>query len=401
MMKRNLSNREVLLGVTGSIAAYKACDIASRLTKLGIPVTPALTHSAAQLVCPASFEAITGSRAITAMFEPSPNPEIGHIAVATRAALFLIAPATANILAKAANGIADDWLATALLATRAPVLFAPAMNTNMYLHPATQANIETLRERGCHFIGPDEGALACGTQGPGRMTEPAFVVEAALPLLDPREDLKGTHVVVTSGGTREPIDPVRYIGNRSSGRMGRAIAFEALCRGARVTVVSGPAATPLPCAADVVEVETAAEMATACRSLAPEADIFIAAAAVADYGVEAALKNKHKRASGPLDLHLTENPDILAAVAQARKPGQLVVGFAAETEEMIAHGQAKLASKNLDLVVANLVGQPGSGFGTDTTLAALICADRVDELPPMSKEDLAEKLFDRITALRA
>lgn len=401
MMKRNLSNRDVLLGVTGSIAAYKACDIASRLVKLGVRVTPALTNSATQLVCPASFEAITGNRAITAMFEPLPTPEIEHIAVATRANLFLIAPATANILAKAAHGIADDWLSTTLLATRAPILFAPAMNTNMYLHPATQSNIDTLRERGCHFAGPDEGALACGTQGPGRMAEPALVVETALPLLDPRNDLDGVHVVVTSGGTREPVDPVRYLGNRSSGKMGRAIAFEALCRGAKVTVVSGPASTPLPCAANVIDVETAAEMDAACRSLAPEAEVFIAAAAVADYRIDEPLESKHKRSGGPLELRLVENPDILASVAQAKRPGQIVVGFAAETEDMAVHGQAKLASKNLDMVVANLVGQPGSGFGTDTVRATLICADGAEELSPMSKEELAQRLFDRVTTLRA
>ena len=237
---RTISNREVVLGVTGSIAAYKACEIASRLVELGVRVTPVLTRSALELVGAASFEAITGRRAITNLFEPFQNPEIEHIAVATRAHLFLIAPATANILAKAAHGIADDWLSTTLLATRAPILFAPAMNSNMYTHPATQANIETLRARGGHFVGPESGRLACGSVGIGRMIDPAIVIEAAIPLLSANKDLAGKHVLITSGGTREPVDPVRYIGNRSSGKMGRAVALEALARGAEVTVVTGP-----------------------------------------------------------------------------------------------------------------------------------------------------------------
>ncbi|MBN2308036.1 MAG: bifunctional phosphopantothenoylcysteine decarboxylase/phosphopantothenate--cysteine ligase CoaBC, partial [Candidatus Hydrogenedentes bacterium] len=220
-MKRITSNKEVVLGVTGSIAAYKACELASRLVEWGARVTPALTRSAREFVGRTTFEALTGRRVITEMFEPLAAPEIEHIAVANRADLFLIAPASANILAKAAHGIADDWLSTTLLATRAPILFAPAMNTNMYTHPATQANIATLQSRGCHFVGPAEGRLACGGQGPGRMIEPQIVLEAALPLLSGCRDLAGKRVVLTSGRTHEPVDPVRFLGNRSSGKMGR------------------------------------------------------------------------------------------------------------------------------------------------------------------------------------
>ena len=285
-MKRIFSNKEIVLGVTGSIAAYKACEIASRLVEYGARVLPVLTESAAELVAPASFEAITGQRAITRMFEPLQNPDIEHIAVATRAHLFLIAPATANVIAKAAHGIADDWLTTTLLATRAPILFAPAMNCNMYDHPATQENIQTLARRGCRFVGPEEGRLACGTTGIGRMIDPATIIDACVPLLGTRKDLAGKRVLITSGANHEPIDPVRFIGNRSSGKMGRAIALEALARGAEVTVISGPSEARMPWGATVVSVRSAAEMAQALEREAPNADVIIGAAAVADYRVE-------------------------------------------------------------------------------------------------------------------
>jgi phosphopantothenoylcysteine decarboxylase/phosphopantothenate--cysteine ligase len=399
-MPRSTSNKEVVLGVTGSIAAYKACEIASRLVERGIRVTPVLTHAARELVGAASFEAITGQRAITEMFEPLQNPEIEHIAVATRADLFLIAPATANILAKAAHGIADDWLSTTLLATRAPILFAPAMNANMYEHPATQANIETLRVRGCFFVGPASGRLACGAIGVGRMIEPSVVVEAALPLLCTRKDLLGKHVLLTSGGNREPIDPVRFISNRSSGKMGRALALEALARGARVTAVTGPAEVPMPYGVEVIPVETAAQMAEAVLSLAANADIIIGAAAVADYRVDNVSGEKVKRKGQPLTLTLVENPDILAQIGAAKRPGQMIVGFAAETRDMVKHAAAKLKKKKLDLIVANQVGAADSGFGADNLKAALVFPDgQVEDLSLISKEDLAEKLMDRIVAI--
>ncbi len=401
-MKRITKNREVVLGVTGSIAAFKACDLASRFVKLEARVTAALTRSACHLVGPATLEAITGRHAITDLFEPISNPEIEHIAVATRANLFLVAPATANILAKAATGIADDWISTTLLATRAPILFAPAMNVNMYTHPATQANIQTLESRGCHFIGPEEGRLACGTEGLGRMADPERIVEAALPLLDPRSDLAGKHVVMTTGRTAEPIDPVRFISNRSSGKMGRAVALEALCRGATVTVVTGPADVSLPHGVEVIEVETAAEMSQAASTAAKDADVFVAVAAVSDYRTESPADSKRKRSGEAVELRLIENPDIVAEVARNKQEGQVIVGFAAETDGLIENAAAKLERKNLDLVVANTVGRPDSGFGTDTLEAAFIHRDgRVEQMDLTAKEDLAELLLDRVAGLLA
>jgi len=399
-MKRNISSKEIVLGVTGSIAAYKACELASRLVELGANVTPVLTRSATELVGPATFEAITGRRAITAMFEPLQNPEVEHIAVALRADLYLIAPATANFIAKAAHGIADDWLTTTLLATKAPLLIAPAMNTNMYQHPATQQNIVTLKERGAAFVGPDSGRLACRTVGPGRLIDPMTILEACVPLLCKDKDLAGKRVLMTSGATHEPIDPVRFIGNRSSGKMGRAIAIEALARGAEVTVVSGPSDVVAPHNARLVSVQTAAEMAEAVASLIRDCDIFIAAAAVGDYRVESPVNSKRKKTGKSLQLGLVENPDVLELAVAGRHAGQLFVGFAAETDNFVKNATAKLKKKNLDLVVANQVNTPDSGFGKETTTAALIDRDgNVDELPTMTKDDLAEKLFDRVAAL--
>ena len=396
------SGKEIVLGVTGSIAAYKACEVASLLVKRGIRVTPVLTRSAQKLVGPASFEGITGNQAVTDMFDSGQNQEIEHIAAATRADLFLVAPATANFLAKAAQGLADDWLSTTLLATRAPILFAPAMNTNMYEHPATQANIATLSDRGCHFVGPDSGTLACKTVGAGRMSEPACIVERSLRLLEDSDDLKGRHVLLTSGGNHEPIDPVRYIGNRSSGKMGFAVAEEALRRGAKVTVISGPAEVVPPVGCEVIPVQTAQEMCDAALLIAPGADVVIGVAAVADYRVERPMTEKHKRNGNDLTLTLTQNPDILAAVGAQKKNGQITVGFAAETGGLIENAQAKLSKKNLNLVVANQVGVSDSGFGSDTVRAIFVDASgAVDELPLQSKGDLAHSLFDRIATILA
>ncbi|MEA3365400.1 MAG: bifunctional phosphopantothenoylcysteine decarboxylase/phosphopantothenate--cysteine ligase CoaBC, partial [Candidatus Hydrogenedentes bacterium] len=310
-MKRTTSSKEIVLGVTGSIAAYKACDLASRLVESGYLVTPVLTASAQRLVGAATFEALTGRRVITEMFEPSSNTQVEHIAVAQRADLFLIAPATANIIAKAARGVADDWLSTTLLATEAPVVFAPAMNTNMYNHPATQENIEILKLRGCVFVGPDAGKLACGTVGPGRMVEVARILEAVEIALHETKDLAGLSVVLTAGGTRERIDPVRFIANRSSGKMGRALAMEALKRGARVTVIAGHMDVPPPEGAEVILAETAGEMAEIALSLAQDADIFLGAAAVGDYRVKNPSEDKHKRTGKGLTLNLFENPDVI------------------------------------------------------------------------------------------
>ncbi len=393
------SARRVILGVTGSIAAYKACEIASLLTKQGFSVTPALTKSAAELIGAASLEAITGNPAIKELFDSSTNANIGHVSVPLSADILIVAPATANILGKAANGIADDWLSTALLVTRAPILFAPAMNTNMYEHPAVQANLRTLQERGCHFVGPDSGVLACKTVGIGRMIEPPYIVEAAFGLLHPKRDLAGKRVLVTTGGNHEPIDPVRFIGNRSSGKMGHAIAQEALNRGAEVTVITGPAEVQPPEGATSMHVQTAAEMGDALLECFDAADIVIAAAAVADYRVDDPATEKLKRNGGSMTLTLVENPDLIARAAARKRQGQVVVGFAAETSDVERNARAKLAKKNLDLVVANEVGTADSGFGTDTVRASIIdAAGATDELPLMSKSALAERLFDHIAA---
>ncbi len=394
------SQKEIVLGVTGSIAAYKACDIASRLVEAGANVIPVLTRSAQEFVGPVSFEAITGNHAITALFERLQNPEIEHIAVARRAHLFLIAPASANILAKAAHGIADDWLSTTLLATRAPILFAPAMNTQMYLHPATQANIEILRARGCSFAGPASGTLACGEVGPGRLIETSAILEAAGVLLSEQKDLAGKRVLITSGATHEPLDPVRFLGNRSSGKMGRALALEALRRGADVTVVSGPAQAPLPHAAEVVRVKTALDMLEAVQSRVDTVDVFIAAAAVADYRVDAPAPSKHKHTGASLQLTLSPNPDIAAWVGQHKRPGQVSVGFAAETDDLLNHAGAKLAAKNLDLIVANSVGGAHCAFGADSVLAWLLTPGNPPEpLDLISKEDLTQRIFDKVALL--
>ncbi|MCL4218962.1 MAG: bifunctional phosphopantothenoylcysteine decarboxylase/phosphopantothenate--cysteine ligase CoaBC [Candidatus Hydrogenedentes bacterium] len=400
-MRKRSATKEVVLGVTGSIAAYKACEIASRLVEHGILVTPVLTYSATKLVGAATFEAITGRRAILGMFDAAQNPEVEHIAVATRASLFLIAPATANILAKAAHGIADDWLSTALLATQAPILFAPAMNTNMYQHPATQANIKLLEERGAHFVGPESGRLACKTVGPGRLIEPQAVLEAAMTLLGDKDDaLAGRHVLITSGGTREALDPVRFIGNHSSGRMGRALAMEALERGCRVTVVTGPAAVTLPHGAMVERVESAQQMAEAVKRLAPHADVIIGAAAVADYRPEHSLATKHKRGGEPMTVTLVENEDIIAAAGKAKPPSQVVVGFAAETGHIRDHAQEKLEKKNLDLILACEVGSETSGFGVDTLRATLLGRDgAANDLGLVSKEEVAQRIFDSVATL--
>jgi phosphopantothenoylcysteine decarboxylase/phosphopantothenate--cysteine ligase len=396
------SCNEVILGVTGSIAAYKACEVASLLAKQGIRVIPVLSDSAQKFVGAASFEGITGTRAITSMFDTSTNAEIDHVAVPSRVDLVIVAPATANVIAKAAQGIADDWLTTALLVTRAPILFAPAMNTNMYQHPAVQANMRALRERGCHFVGPDSGVLACKTVGPGRMIDPTYIVEMALGLVHPRSDLEGLHVLMTSGANHEPIDPVRYIGNRSSGKMGHALAREALNRGAKVTVISGPAQVAPPVGAHVVPVQTAVDMRDALLRHLPEADIVIGAAAVADYRVDAPQLSKHKRDGKGLTVKLVENPDVIAEASLRKRDDQIVVGFAAETNDLIENAQSKLRRKKLDLMVANEVGVADSGFGTDTTRASLVTPDgKIETLPLVTKTELAERVFDVVLRLRA
>ena len=394
------SAKHAILGVTGSIAAYKACEVASLLVKQGFKVTPVLTNSAANFIGAASLEGITGTPVITTMFDPSTNTDIDHVGVPSSADIVIVAPATANVLGKAANGIADDWLSTALLVTRAPILFAPAMNTNMYQHDAVQQNLRTLRERGCHFVGPDSGVLACKTVGIGRMMDPPYVVEAALALLHTKRDLEGKKVVITSGGNHEPIDPVRYIGNRSSGKMGHAIAQEALQRGAEVLVITGPAEVQPPQGAAIVHVQTALEMRSALFEHLNDADVIIGAAAVADYRVDNPPNQKQKRNGSGFTLNLVENPDIIAEAAVQRRDGQVYVGFAAETNDLIANAQTKRTKKGLDLIVANEVGTPDSGFGSEQLRAAFIGPNGAPKEPTLlSKAAVAQRLFDEAAAL--
>jgi len=394
-MHPSLRDKEIVIGVTGSIAAYKACDVASRLREAGARVLPVLTAGGAQFIGAASLEGITGQAAITSMFAPAQNPEIEHIAVARRADLFLIAPASANILGKHAHGMADDWLTTTLLATRAPVLFAPAMNTQMYMHPATQHNIAVLQSRGCLFVGPGDGALACGEVGPGRLIDTPAILEACVCALSSKRDLAGKRVLITSGGNHEPIDPVRYIGNRSSGKMGRALALEALRRGADVTVITGPHSVPLPHACNVVTVQTAEEMLDAVSARFDKCDVFVAAAAVADYHIEHPATEKHKREPGGLSVDLAPNPDIAATMGQRKQAGQITIGFAAETDHIAEYGEKKLTAKNFDLLCANDVASPDSGFGTDTHRAWLIKKRSAPvELGLIGKDALAQAIFD-------
>ena len=396
-MPTPFAEKEIVLGVTGSVAAHKACDIASCLVKGGARVQAALTRSANEFIGVAGLEALTKQRVITEMFEPLSNPEIEHISVARRADLFLIAPATANILAKAAQGIADDWLSTTLLATRAPILFAPAMNTMMYEHPATQANIETLCARGCSFVGPGAGTLACGEVGPGRLAETPQILEAVQIALCAEKDLAGKRVVITSGGTREAIDPVRYISNRSSGKMGYCLALEALCRGAEVTVVTGPGAVPPPGDAETVPVESAQEMYQAVSERFEACDIFIAAAAVADYRMERPESIKRKRGSDLLTLTLVPNPDIAATMGARKRADQAMIGFAAETNHVIAQGREKLTKKNFDLLVANQVGGEDCAFDASESHAAILTPLSDDPgLERLSKAALATKIFDTL-----
>ena len=398
-MRARFTGKTVVLGITGSIAAYKACEIASRLVEMGAAVIPVLTRSACELVGPASLEAITGNRAILGMFEPLQDPKIEHIAVAHRADLFIIAPATANILAKAAHGLADDWLSTTLVATRAPILFAPAMNTLMYQHPATQANIGLLKERGASFVGPGTGRLACGDEGPGRLAEIPHILEASAIALTRGKDLAGRRVLITSGANHEPIDPVRFIGNASTGRMGRALALEALCRGAQVCVVAGPSDVALPDAAEVVPVRTAAEMHDAVMRRFDACDILFAAAAVADYRSAAVEQAKMKR-TGPITLELLPNTDIVAEAARSRHAGQVVAGFAAETDNVPENAAAKLAAKGLDLILANRVGGADGAIGAEDSEAWLLRAGEPPEtLGRASKSDIARRLVDAAAAM--
>ncbi len=393
-------NKIVLLGVTGSISAYKACELCSRLVQNEAKVYVAMTENAQKLVCPATFESLSGNPVITGMFESYTLGPLSHISLTHETNLFIVAPATANIMAKSAHGIADDWLSTALLATNAPVLWAPAMNPQMYLNPATQKNIEILKDRGHYFIGPETGKTACGEMGPGRMAEPAHILEHADTLINPIKDFSGKKILITSGPTQEPIDPVRYISNRSSGKMGKALTMEALRRGAQVTVISGPASEPLPYFAEKIFVRTAQEMYEETIKRFPEYDIFIGAAAVADYAVKAPANEKHKRNGSMHCLELVPNPDIIKKLGEIKRPHQITVGFAAETHHLIEYAQEKLKRKNLDLIIANQVGGENCAFGSDNVCALMITPTSQDEKPTLiPKSELTHRIFNRIAEI--
>ena len=396
-----LTGREIVLGVTGGIAAYKSAEIVSRLRKLGANVHVIMTKNATQFITPLTMETMSNNPVAVDTFDRPATWEVEHIALAKRAEVFVIAPATANIMAKMACGIADDMLSTTVLATKAPVLLAPAMNVGMWTAPVTQENAATLKKRGVHFVGPDAGFQACGDMGTGRMSEPVDIVEAICAILCPKLDMAGLKVMVTAGGTRERLDPVRYLGNDSSGKMGFAIAAAAKARGAEVTLVCGHTTATQPADIPMVRVESTCDLYDAVTSRAPEMDVIIQAAAPADYRFANPSDQKMKKEAGkPLIFELVENPDIAAAVGKAKHPGQTLVGFAAETENLLDNARRKLDKKNLDMIVANDVSKPGAGFNVDTNIATLITHDGLTDCPRQSKAELAETILDKVMELR-
>jgi phosphopantothenoylcysteine decarboxylase/phosphopantothenate--cysteine ligase len=395
----------VALGVTGGIGAYKAVEVARGLQKRGHEVVAVMTHSATRFVGPVTFEAITRRRVITDQFESGANADIEHIALASTIDLLLVSPATANIIGKFANGIADDFLSTLYTATRAPVLLAPAMNTNMFAHEAVVKNLDTLASRGVRFVEPGEGYLACGWIGKGRLAEPDEIVAAAEAMLRPAGPLRGKRVLVTAGPTYEDFDPVRYVGNRSSGRMGYAIAAEAARRGAHVTLVSGPTSIDAPPVAEVVQTRSAADMLEAVRSRAANADIVVMAAAVADYTPVERAPQKVSKDADTLTLTLKRTTDILRELGHQRLKsggGPILVGFAAETEDVVAKARAKREAKHVDLIVANDVSRSDAGFDVETNAVTIVGADGpgdVVTLPLQSKSRVAMAILDRIEKL--
>jgi phosphopantothenoylcysteine decarboxylase/phosphopantothenate--cysteine ligase len=393
----------IALGVSGGIGAYKAVEVCRGLQRLGHDVVAVMTRAATRFVAPLTFEAITRHPVITSQWKPGANADIEHIALADRAALLLVAPCTANVIGKFANGIADDFLTSLYLATKAPVLLAPAMNTNMLAHPAVQRNLETLAARGVRVVEPGEGYLACGWIGKGRLAEPETIVAAAQRMLAPvSSSLGGRRVLITAGPTYEDIDPVRYIGNRSSGRMGFAIADEAVRRGARVMLIAGPTSLTPPAADEIVRVRSAAEMHGAVMQRAAAADVVVMAAAVADYTPARRASEKIAKSEGPTELALERTRDILADLGRlpARAGGTpLLVGFAAETRDAAAKGAMKRARKQVDLIVANDVSRADAGFEVDTNAVTLVSAEGAEEVPLQSKAGVAAVILDRIEQL--
>jgi phosphopantothenoylcysteine decarboxylase / phosphopantothenate---cysteine ligase len=394
---------KVALGVSGGIAAYKAAEVLRLLQERDIRVQVVMTQAAQEFVRPLTFAALSGEKVITGMFEagdaePNIDSAVEHIAVAQAIDALVVVPATADLLGKFAQGVANDFLTTLYLATTAPVVVAPAMNVNMWNHPATQANLEILRKRGVKIVNPDSGYLACGMIGAGRLAANEAIVAAVLEVLGAAQDLAGETVLITAGPTREKIDPVRYITNRSSGRMGYALAEAALRRGAHVLLVSGPTSVLPPDAAQITRVETAEQMRDAVFGLLPQATIVIKTAAVSDYRPKAAASQKLKR-SGPMSLELEPTADILEELAR-KKTRQLIIGFAAETENVLENARKKLTNKSLDAIVVNDVSREGVGFDSDRNAVTILTQDDVIEVPEMTKWEVAQRVLDQVVNLR-
>ena len=390
--------KTVLLGVTGCVAAYKACEVVRGLQKAGLRVKVVMTKNATEFINPGQFRALTREPVAVGTFDDAPGDPIHHISLSKEADVFLIAPCTANVLGKIANGIADDLLTTTAMATTAPIVLAPAMNVNMYENEATQHNLMILAERGVRIVDADSGYLACGDVGKGRLAEPADIVKTVLDVLEVKRDMRGKRVVVTAGPTVEPIDAVRYISNPSSGKMGFALAEAAADRGADVVLVTGPVGLDDPEDVEVVRVKTAQEMFNAVDGVFADSDIAVFSAAVSDFRPEQVIDRKLKKGSDDdalTTIKLVENPDILATMGEKKRSGQYVIGFAAETENVVENARKKLENKHADMIVGNQVGE-SKGFGTDDNKAVLVTTDGETQLESMSKRALADRIFDAV-----
>ena len=396
----NLSGKTVLLGITGGIAAYKMANVASALRKTGAEVHCILTQNATQFITPLTFETLTNNRCIVDTFDRNFQYDVAHVSLAKKADVILIAPATANVIAKLAHGLADDMLTTTVLAARCPKLIAPAMNTAMLENPATQENLATLRRYGFTVIEPATGMLACKDVGSGKLPEPEVLCEEIYRVIAREKDLQGLHITVTAGPTQESLDPVRFLTNHSSGKMGYAIAREAMLRGADVTLISGPVALKAPLGVKLVHITTAQEMLEGVQAALPQTDVLVMAAAVADYRPAVVADQKMKKGEGDMSIPLERTGDVLGWVAQHRHPGLFVCGFSMETEHMLENSQKKLSKKKLDMIVANNLKTQGAGFGVETNVVTLITQDWVEELPLLGKDEVAGKLLTAIAAQR-
>lgn len=396
----NLSGKTVLLGITGGIAAYKMANVTSALRKTGAEVHCILTQNATQFITPLTFETLSNNRCIVDTFDRNFQYDVAHVSLAKKADVILIAPATANVIAKLAHGLADDMLTTTVLASRCPKLIAPAMNTAMLENPATQENLATLRRYGFTVIEPATGMLACKDVGSGKLPEPEVLCEEIYRVIAREKDLQGLHITVTAGPTQESLDPVRFLTNHSSGKMGYAIAREAMLRGADVTLISGPVALKAPLGVKLVHITTAQEMLEGVQAALPQTDVLVMAAAVADYRPAVVADQKMKKGEGDMSIPLERTGDVLGWVAQNRHPGLFVCGFSMETEHMLENSQKKRTKKKLDMIVANNLKTQGAGFGVETNVVTLITQDWVEELPLLGKDEVAGKLLTAIAAQR-